>query len=302
MKNMDLNIAAVERETGLSKDVLRVWERRYGFPAPSRDAHGERLYPPGQIDRLRLIKRLMDQGHRPGKLIGMEEEGLAALARQARGNAVTPPESLDGNALSDLLTAIRQHDGIAFQQAMQQRLARQGLQNFVQDTIAPLVRIVGEAWEDGSIEIFEEHLFTELTQRVLRNAIAALPSARSKPRLLLTSVPEEQHSLGLLMVEALLTLEGAECIPLGTQTPLSEINRAVRAYKADIIALSFSAAFPHRQIPALAAQLRALLPPEVELWLGGGGVARLAPQPAARLLVTLDDALAALKAWRNAQP
>ena len=34
-----LSIAAVERDTGLSKDTLRVWERRYGFPSPGRDAN-----------------------------------------------------------------------------------------------------------------------------------------------------------------------------------------------------------------------------------------------------------------------
>ena len=50
-----------ERATGLSKDTLRVWERRYGFPQPDRDASGERLYPAEQVTRLRLIKRLMDK-------------------------------------------------------------------------------------------------------------------------------------------------------------------------------------------------------------------------------------------------
>ena len=65
---------------------------------------------------------------------------------------------------------------------MQQRLARQGLQRFVQDTVAPLTRRVGEAWEDGSFEVFEEHLFTELTKRLLRQAIAALPGGPRRPR------------------------------------------------------------------------------------------------------------------------
>ena len=69
MNNPNFNIAAVERDTGLSKDVLRVWERRYGFPAPDRDEHGERIYPAEQVERLRLVKRLMDAGHRPGKLL-----------------------------------------------------------------------------------------------------------------------------------------------------------------------------------------------------------------------------------------
>ena len=80
-----LSIAAVERDTGLSKDVLRVWERRYGFPVPERDPNGERLYPLSQVERLRTIKRLMDAGHRPGKLLALSETDLDTLAnRQTR--------------------------------------------------------------------------------------------------------------------------------------------------------------------------------------------------------------------------
>ena len=67
-------VGAVERDTGLSKDTLRVWERRYGFPQPGRDGAGERLYPAEQVRRLRLIKRLMDQGHRPGRLLAATPE------------------------------------------------------------------------------------------------------------------------------------------------------------------------------------------------------------------------------------
>src|SRR3954468_20027122 len=78
----DLSIAAVERETGLSKDTLRVWERRYKFPSPSRDKLGERTYPPDQVEKLRLIKKLMDHGHRPSKLVGEIPEVLRAMAAQ----------------------------------------------------------------------------------------------------------------------------------------------------------------------------------------------------------------------------
>ncbi|MCB1912570.1 MAG: MerR family transcriptional regulator, partial [Rhodocyclaceae bacterium] len=67
--NITYSIAAVERDTGLSKDTLRVWERRYGFPTPERDENGERLYPGDQLERLRLIKRLLDQGRRPAALM-----------------------------------------------------------------------------------------------------------------------------------------------------------------------------------------------------------------------------------------
>ncbi|HXE40013.1 MAG TPA: MerR family transcriptional regulator [Azonexus sp.] len=301
MNTLNFSIAAVERDTGLSKDVLRMWERRYGFPVPERDGNGERSYPAEQVERLRLIKRLMDMGHRPGKLIATPTAELSALAPRR----TKPAPSGDHGAskgLEELLALIKQHDAAGYQQALQQRLARQGLQRFVQDTIAPLTRRVGEAWEDGSVEVFEEHLFTELTKRLLRQAIAALPGGSRSPRVLLTSVPDEQHVLGLLMVETLFALEGAECIPLGTQMPLLEIGRAAVAHQADVVALSFSVAFPQRQIPGLLQQIRQMLPPATDLWVGGGGVARIARVDGVDLMSSLDDALHALAAWRAARP
>lgn len=293
------NIGAVERDTGISKDLLRMWERRYGFPVPDRDSNGERCYPAEQVERLRLIKRLMDQGHRPGKLMQASEEELLALAPR-RSSARASNGGAGSGELGELLGLIKQHDAAGYQQAMQQRLGRQGLQRFVQDTVAPLTQQVGEYWEAGIFEVFEEHLFTELTKRLLRQAIAALPVGGRGPRVLLTSVPDEQHILGLLMVEALFALEGAECIPLGTQMPLIEIGRAANAHRADIVALSFSVAFPSRQIPALLQQVRTLLPAEVALWAGGGGVARTAKMDEVRLLHTLEEAVEALGAWREA--
>lgn len=301
MNNPGFNIAAVERDTGLSKDVLRVWERRYGFPVPARDDHGERIYPAEQVERLRLVKRLMDAGHRPGKLLATPTEELNVLAPrrpQAPGAASRADAAME---LGDLMSLIKQHDGAAYQQAMQQRLARQGLVRFVQETVAPLTRLVGAAWEEGSIEVFEEHLFTELTKRLLRQVIASLPAGKHSPRIVLTSVPDELHVLGLLMAEALLALEGAECIPLGTQMPLLEIACAASAHRADIVALSFSVAFPQRQIPGLLQQLRMVLPAEVALWAGGGGVRRLPEIAGVELLASLERALDALAAWRRRQ-
>ena len=305
MGHTNFNIAAVERDTGLSKDVLRMWERRYGFPQPARDGNGERLYPTEQVDRLRLIKRLLDQGHRPGKLIAASPDELAALAARRRtGPASVTAEATgaDGAESEALLALLRAHDAAGFMRAMQQTLARNGLSHFVQDTVAPLTHAVGNAWEDGRIEVFEEHLFTELAKRLLRQAIAALPAGAGEPRVLLTSVPDEQHVLGLLMVEGLLALDGAECIALGTQMPLPEIVRAAAAHRAQIVALSFSAAFAQRQIGAVLAQMRALLPADVELWVGGAGAARVAATDGVHILTTLAAVLDALRDWRAARP
>lgn len=302
MSKLGFNIAAVEREVGLSKDVLRVWERRYGFPTPQRDANGERVYPLEQVDRLRAIKRLIDQGHRPGRLLTATAKDLRALS--ARRKTAAPAASEDGrdelHELIELIELIARHDPDAYTRAMLQRLARQGLQRFVQDTVAPLAALVGLAWEEGRLQVFEEHLFTELTERVLRQAIATVPAGR-RPRILLTSLPNEQHGMGLLMAEATLSLEGAQCISLGTQTPVLDIVRAAAAHRVNVVALSFSAAFPKRQVPDLLRQVRAALPQRMELWAGGSGMSRIPSQDGVLAMVLLQDAVTAVAQWRQAQ-
>ncbi len=302
MIDLNFNIAAVERDTGLSKDVLRMWERRYGFPSPLRDANGERCYPIAQVERLRIIKRLIDQGHRPGKLIGASIEELSKLtSRQSPLAAISSSPLME--ELADLIALIKQHDASGYLQSMQQQLARKGLQQFVQDIVAPLCSLVGEEWERGTLKVFEEHLFTELTKRLLRQALTSLSSGGqrdpSRPCILLTSAPGEQHALGLLMAEVMLTLEGARCIPLGTEMPLIEITRAATAHRADIVGLSFSSAFPQRQISGLLRQLRNLLPSDIGLWAGGNGVQKLPAIESVLLLRSLESSKPALMEWHE---
>jgi len=294
--NLLLNISAVERETGLSKDVLRIWERRYGFPEPQRDDNAERLYPPEQVTKLRTIKRLMDTGMRPGKLMQRTQSELHALAETRPG----PRREAVAPALErDLLNLLRSHNAAALQHALATQLARQGLQRFVLETVTPLSRAVGEAWMRGELQIFEEHLFSEQMQVTLRLAINAFPRQASVPRVLLTTFPGEQHSLGLLMVESLLVPEGAQCISLGTQMPIDDIRNAALAHKAHIVALSFSAAYPLRQAGDGLVTLRRSLPPAIALWAGGEMTRRLRKSlPDILLFPDLADAPAALRARR----
>jgi len=290
------NISAVERETGLSKDVLRMWERRYGFPKPARDENGERLYAPAETAKLRSIKRLMDVGVRPGKIIALTQDELDALSdarAPVRQEAAVP--SLE----RDVVAMLKTHDIAKLQHAFTQWLMRQGLQRFVLETVAPLNRAVGDAWMRGEIYVFEEHLFTESLKGALRLAINAFPRQVGSPRVLLTTLPNEQHGIGLLMVEALLVPEGAQCISLGPQTPLEDIRRATLAHKVNIVALSFSPAFPLRQAADSLASLRRHLPPQVALWAGGEMTRRIRKTlPGVVLFPDLSAAVNALRSWR----
>ena len=296
-----LSISQVERDTGLSKDTLRMWERRYGFPQPSRDAFGERLYDAPQIDKLRVIKRLMDSGQRPGKLMAKTFAELNELGTQ---QAVDRLDAGVPSAHAAVIRLLQSHESSALEQHLSHLLLRQGLQQFVLATIAPLNVAVGEAWMHGELAIYEEHLYTEHVQGVLRAAIQNLPRRHDSPRVLLTTLPNELHALGLLMVETLLAAERIPCIPLGTQTPLAEIISAAAAHRADIVALSFSAGFPLRAGAAGIASLHEAFAGAPTLWVGGHLVNRLKhlkqlPKGVCRI-PTLDDVIPALETWRAA--
>ena len=300
-----MNIAAVERDTGLSKDTLRVWERRYGFPAPQRDATGQRVYTVDDVEKLRVAKRLLDHGYRPGKILGFTAERMLQMADAAVLRPASRAEApREGAAVDALLALIKTHRVEELRRQLGQSLLRLGLGGFIAEVVAPLNARVGDAWSRGRLEIFEEHFYTECIQGILRNAITGIPRpGLDPPRVLLTTFPRETHALGLLMAEAFFALEGCGCISLGVQTPVPDIVRAAVLKKADIVALSFSEAVNANQAGDGIAELRALLPEATELWIGGN-----CPVPDRRLqmgverLRLLTDIGPALARWRKRHP
>ena len=303
-----LSIAAVERDTGLSKDTLRVWERRYGFPAPHRDALGTRSYPFEQVESLRTIKRLLDAGHRPGRVVAMPGEDLNRLAAtiSAPKSNGEPPDASRRAApeLGPFLQALQANDVVLLRQVMAASSSRMGLGRFVLELLALLTAEVGEAWMQGRLEVFQEHLFTESVQVVLRNALHQLPVAGTgRPRVLLSTVSGEPHGLGLLMAEAVLTLEGCHCISLGVQTPVSDIVRAAAALGAEIVALSCTGCTNPNHVFDGLAELRAQLPSGVAVWAGGSApVLQRRVIAGVHVLPSLDRVPAALDSWRAANP
>ena len=288
-----LPIGAVERETGLPKDTLRVWERRYGFPLPERNTLGERLYSSADVEKLRLIKRLIDQGHRPGKLIQATAEALSSL--------ITPQtQRAHGPHCEHLIKLVRVEHVDALAAALRQDLLQQGLVRFVCATLAPLNALVGEAWARGDLQVHDEHLYTELVTNLLRAAIGAHQSLGGTPRLLLTTAPDEAHGLGLLMAESMMTSQGAMCVSLGTRTPLADIGRAAVDGRFNAVALSFSAHCSIRTTGETLLTLRQLLPEHIELWAGGAGVRKQHQTLAGvRTLQSLSGVEEAVRDWRR---
>ena len=299
---MTLAIAAVERDTGLTKDTLRVWERRYGFPQPERDAHGERAYPLEQVEKLRIVKRLIDGGHRPGRLVPMPLEALVELsentvdAPRRSGNDLAAPD------LKSYLAMMRSHDVDALRRLLLQAQMRLGLSRFVLDVVLPLNTLVGDAWMRGQLEIFEEHAYIECLQGVLRQALAGIPepAALDRPRVLLTTLPGEPHGLGLLLAETLFALDGARVLSLGVQTPVWDITLAASAYRCDIVALGFTGCMNPNQVVDGLTELRSKLPPALELWVGGSApVLHRRPVEGVMAFASLQDIHPQIERWRH---
>lgn len=290
-----MNIAAVERDCGLPKDTLRVWERRYGFPTPLRDARDERLYPPNQVAKLRQLRRLVDAGHRPGKVVNLSAEALTSLLR----GLDTPGSQSDRVEAQQVLAHLAAYQAERLREFLYGLVMRLGLRGFAAEVGPQLAQAVGAAWAQGKLEIHQEHLFTEQFTTVMRTAInsALGGAAQGRPQVLLSTFPQEPHVLGLLMAEAMFVLEGCRCVSLGVQTPVSDIAAAARALHSDIVALSFSANFPANQAQTGLAELRETAPERAEIWVGGA-CAGLRVRPGILVLRELSDVGPAVSAWR----
>lgn len=300
MSNVDagVSISTVERETGISKDTLRIWERRYGFPQPGRDLHGDRAYAVRDVERLRLIKRLIDHGMRPGKIV---QQPLTQLAKFSAKHNQAPSANLQHQAEIDrYIRMIKEHQLPELQKALHQSLHRHGLQLFITDILTPLNAYVGEAWACGGLEIFQEHAYTELLQTMLRHATISYEKSSQAPKLLLATLPKEQHTVGLLMLEAALAVEGVDCVSLGAQLPITEIVQAVKAHRCDIVALSFTGNYPIKLIGEGLANLSRELPSGIEIWAGGSAIARFKRSiDYVKLLPTLNHAIKEVRLWRQ---
>lgn len=265
-----MSIAAVERDTGIAKETLRVWERRYGFPQPIRDRAGERVYPVDQVDRLRIIRRLVSAGYRPGKIVRQPLAHLMALSAEVTAMQHPPvePVAADG-ALDAIRMWVVRHRPDELRDRLRVSLSSLGFSRFIHEILVPLDRSVQQDCANGRIRPFEERLFTESVTAVLREAVERMPQRRSPPNVLLATVPLEPSVLPLLITECLLAIEGCRSISLGVQAPVWDIAMASEACECDVVLLYFSGACNPNSVAEAVRALRSRLCPGVEIWVGG---------------------------------
>lgn len=292
-----LPIIEVERQTGIRQATLRMWEKRYGFPQPLRDQHGDRVYPASQVERLHEVRRLIDQGYRPGKIFsGAIALEPACTAPAVAGGAISPK-------YQQVFSLLRAYRLAELHAHFEHRLLNLGLRRFTIEFLAPLSIEVGLAWNRGELPVRCEHLYGQVAESFLHSKQAAVRSATDgRPRVVLATLTGEQHVLGIMMAEAVMASLEMNCIQLGAELPPLEVAAAARETAADIVALSFSSYFPRRASLRMAAALRSALPQNTALWIGGEGTSGFGTSiPGVLVFDALETIEPALERWRSRQ-
>lgn len=258
MVQPDLGISALARHSGIPAGTLRNWERRYGFPAPTRTEGGHRLYDVAVLERLRLVAEALERGHRPAQIVPADVPALRALL--AAESTVRPE--------APWLEYCQESEAGRLSQGLGAAHARLGAQRWVLDVVAPFVEQVGQAWADGELSIGAEHLASEVVRSELVATWRPLATVATGWHVVLAALPGERHELGLHMVAVMAGLRGWRVSFLGADTPIDEIVRFGR--DADLVLVSCSAAADRARTAAQVEELRTRLG-DTRLLVGGAG-------------------------------
>lgn len=284
-------IQVVARRTGLSADVLRAWEKRYGVVAPARSDGGRRLYSDDDIELLRLLHRATTAGRNIGQVAELSRPELEALVREDEVEA--PPAGEELEDLPDLLDAafdrVARLDGRGLYTLLSRALVELPSDDFIDRVMVPLLRRIGRAWEDGDIGPAHEHLASAVAQRLLAQVVGTVELTEAAPHVVLATPADTRHELGALLAAAVAAAAGWRVTYLGPDLPADDIGVAARQGGAHVVGLSI--VHPAGD-PAVADELRTLrrtLPADVVLVIGGAAAASYGPTAAELGALTFTD-------------
>src|SRR6202163_4365869 len=264
---VSLHIREVVRITGLRREQLYMWQRRYGFPNPARDGFGDRVYPPDQVARLKVIKQLLSEGWRAGAVVPLAESALQSML----GIAVEDPLPLPSE-IEAAVKLLAEHRVGELQNHLSKLLVGQGLRRF------------------------QELRFADIAQRLLRDVTRLVRPTRNASQILLATPPNDPNQLGLAILELLLFTEGINCLTLGSGVPAQEVAGAAHAYQVCLAILLFDRGISGKIAGQEIRSLRTALPEEMPLVVSGRAVNLLAkPIPNVRTAADFSSVVATMR-------
>jgi MerR family transcriptional regulator, light-induced transcriptional regulator len=235
-----LRIGELSRRSGVSPELLRAWERRYGLLHPRRSPGGLRLYSLDDLERVRLMSWHIADG-----VAAREAAGLAARATRAGAPGAAGSQAAAAfdaqRALAELGRAVEAFDEPAAQAIIDELLSAATIDAVLSDVIVPFLRDVGERWQRGELSVAQEHF----ASNVLRGRLLGLGrgwGAGTGSRALLACPSGERHDLGLIAFGLALRARGWRIDFLGSDTPTESIVRATHALNPALLVISATAA------------------------------------------------------------
>lgn len=285
-----LPLRTVTRLTGLSADLIRAWERRYGVVSPTRGPRGARLYSADDVAQLRLLRRAVASGRAIGDIARLSRGALEALVGAAE--PAPPPRAPAAPAGNEMLgqavSGLERFDWAVLDRCIGDALVAFGARDFVEQFAAPLMTDVGERWSDGRLSVADEHLVSGLMHTVLAGVLRSRGRG-GHPTVLLATASGERHELGLLMAGLIVAEAGCGLCYLGVDLPAAEVTAAARRSHAAVVGLGVSNA---DSLEASVAEVRRVerdLPATTELWLGGRQAAAAAAMLGPTRAVVIDQ-------------
>lgn len=271
---------AVVKLTGLTPDLLRAWERRYAVVDPIRTPGGTRRYRNSDIERLQLVKAVVDAGYRIGDIAKLDADALRAR--------LDAPPATGGNRVDDVIDALDRLDAPAAERLIAFQLSTLGPGRFAREFAVPLLEEIGHAWQNSQICVASEHLGSGVLRSLLGSALRPTRVSLQAPPVLFVTPSGERHELGLLIAALTALGAGGNPVYLGPDLPSGEIVRA--AERVDAAAVAFSVAFLDTSSARKAIEAtREALADDVEVWVGGRGAAAIGDVPEIHVFESLDE-------------
>ncbi|MEO8000143.1 MAG: MerR family transcriptional regulator [Gemmatimonadaceae bacterium] len=281
-------ISVVAERTGLSRDVLRVWERRYQAVEPARTAGGQRLYSDEQLQRFMLLAEATRHGRSIGSIAALNTAALIQLAADdeaARGRSTNendlPPVELrprgENTVSRDIAELALVHamalDASSLDRELRRAIGQHGLPLFLETIVPTLMHRIGDEWAAQRLAIPHEHLASAVVLTILLEAIRAVPETPAAPRLLVATPAGEHHVVGSALIAAAAALDGWTILFLGADVPADDLVLAAQGVRA----VALSLVHPHNAAHAVSElrALRAALPFSVPVVIGGASAMRL---------------------------
>ena len=272
-------IGVVADRTGLTPDVLRVWERRYGVVEPKRSAGGQRLYSDADVERLTLLHRATRGGHGIGHVASLSHAKLEDLVSEieAAGNVAPIPlrNEVAHPVVEQALAFTEALDPAGLESLLRRSVVRHGIISFLDAVAAPFLRAVGDAWHNGKLSVSQEHLASAVVQRVVSETAPLLTGSADSPTIVIATLEGERHANGALMAAATAASEGWRVIYLGADLPTAEIVETARRTRARAVGISVVVPDRRNRIEAEIQALETDLDPASRIVIGGNGARNL---------------------------